>query len=189
MNTENAGSRVPHEGKEKRKRLQASTVRISANLPVYSSIYPLVTSVLAYLRLMLASISFSFSFPRATCFRVFFSRSGAIVLNPKSRWKPAREKEKGYTSATRPVDRFFPLGNELSTRPFARSPTRLSMRIPRGDSRELDSPERRIAELQNFIWSRAIPMRPTSPSTCLSICLLRASCHLSAYHLSRLIKI
>lgn len=125
---------------------------------------------------MLTSVSFSFLFHTLHAFESFFReaaqrgvRVGAIVLDSKSRWRE-RETE---TSATRPVDRFFPPGNELSTRPFARSPARLSMRIPRGDSRELDSPERRVAELRNFIWHRAIPMRPTCP---------HLSIYLSAYH-------
>lgn len=198
MNTENAGLECHTKGK-KRGNACASINRksLSANLSVYPSIYLLITSVLAYLRLMLTGISFSFSpSPKRYTFpNPFFAkrhgevlRVGAIVLDLKSQLETCERKRK-YTSATRSVDRFFPPGNKLNTRPFARK-SYLSMRIPRGDSRELDSRERRVAELRNFIWHRAIPMHPTFPSTCPSIhllitrvspfgYLLRLSCHVN----------
>jgi len=79
MNTEKCGPRVLHERKEERKRLRASTVRVSplsqsARLSIYLSAY--------YVRLGLFTVDaykhfLSLSFPRAIRFRILFSRSGA----------------------------------------------------------------------------------------------------------------
>lgn len=178
MNTENASLQCHTKGK-KRGNACASINRksLSANLSVYPSIYLLITSVLAYLRLMLTGISFFFfSFFQALHVSESFFHEAMERSRRRDRIRlevalETCERKRKYTSATRSVDRFFPPGNELNTRPFARKSC-LSMRIPRGDSRELDSRERRVAELRNFIWHRAIPMHLTFPSTCLSIHLL-----------------
>lgn len=95
MNTENAGLECHTKGKKRgnaRCEHRNRKSLLSANLPVYPSIYLLITSVLAYLRLMLTSVSFSFLFHTLHAFESFFReaaqrgvRVGAIVLDSKSR--------------------------------------------------------------------------------------------------------
>lgn len=89
-----ASSATRKERREETLDASIATVRVllSANLPVYPSIYLLITSVLAYLRLMLTSVSFSFLFHTLHAFESFFReaaqrgvRVGAIVLDSKSR--------------------------------------------------------------------------------------------------------
>lgn len=98
MNTENAGLECHTKGKRRGNACVSINRKsfLSANLPVYPSIYLLITSVLAYLRLMLTSISSSsFFFHTLHAFESFFreaARRGIRAYESRSARK--REKER-----------------------------------------------------------------------------------------------
>lgn len=187
MNTENAGLECHTKGKKRgnaRCEHRNRKSLLSANLPVYPSIYLLITSVLAYLRLMLTSVSFSFLFHTLHAFESFFReaaqrgiRVGAIVLDSKSR---DGEKERlrlprhDRWTGSSPLETNWVL---VLLHAVLRACLCAYHEETRGSLIR-----RNVAELRNFIWRRAIPMRPTCPSIYLSayharlvICLLLAS--------------
>lgn len=172
--------------KERREETIASINRkslLSANLPVYPSIYLSAY----YVRLGLFTVDayknfFLFLFHSLHAFESFFReaaqrdiRVGAIVLDSKLRWRLARGKERLSLPRHDRWTGSSPLETNWTTRPFARSPARLSMHTYHeetpGSLIRWNVSRRRVAK---FHLASSYPTA-TSPSTCLSVCLLCVS--------------